>query len=83
MIQVRQKSQPICAPTKNRKEDCQMTVDILQILTATGREMFVDDGVLPTMPALKGQGEGNIQFFDLTGDFISYEAMKKESPCVP
>ncbi|HXE98038.1 MAG TPA: hypothetical protein VN642_16660 [Dongiaceae bacterium] len=60
-----------------------MTVDILQILTATGREMFVDDGVLPTMPALKGQGEGNIQFFDLTGDFISYEAMKKESPCVP
>ena len=55
-----------------------MTVDILQIFTATGREMFVDDGVLSTMSALKGLGEGNIQFFDLTGDFMSYEDMKKE-----
>jgi hypothetical protein len=55
-----------------------MTVEILQIFTATGREMFVDDEVLSTMPVLKGLGEGNIQFFDLTGHFISYEDMKKE-----
>ncbi|HXE98042.1 MAG TPA: hypothetical protein VN642_16680 [Dongiaceae bacterium] len=55
-----------------------MIVDIQQILAATGREMFVDDGVLSTMPALNGLGEGNIQFFDLTGNFISYEALKKE-----